>query len=153
MLCGGAGECGACCSCMLSSVKPLTALCLAAESCVRCGDGRCHGKRISAGTPTRLCFVSRRSSSSKPASRHSRLRGPQAITLSDRMPLPTDLLLSVPVVLAAWRAVCTSTSTSSRPVQGRSCPVQLQSCHIGCLHRTGAACTMSSVMQHARAVS
>ena len=97
----GAGACGACCSCTPSNVKPLTALCPAAESCVRCGDGRCHGRRTSAGTPTRPCFASRLSSSSKPASRHSRHRGPQAITLSDPTPLPTDLLLSVPSVLAA----------------------------------------------------
>lgn len=151
MLCDDAGACGACCSYTPSSAKPPTARCLAAESCVRCGDGRCHGKRTSADMPTRPCFASRLSSSSKLASRHTRPRAPQAITLSDPTPLPTDLLLSVSICAGGLACrVCMNKYPHGRLLRSQSCPVQLQSRHIGCQHRTCAACTDASVMQHTR---
>ena len=106
---GVAGVCGACCSCMPSSAKPLTALCRAAESCVRCGDGRCHGRRTSVGTPTRPCSAS---SSSKPASMHSSSCRPKATTLSAPRALATDLQLSVTICARCWRTVYAAARTS-----------------------------------------
>lgn len=138
---------------MPSSAKPLTARCLAAGSCVRCGDGRCLGRKTSAGTPTRPCFASRLSSSSRHGSRHSsRPRGPQAITQSELTPLPTDVLLMPCSVCAGSLACCVCIGTCvslGGHCRAKFCPFQLQSCHIGCQHSPGAACTMSSAMQHA----
>lgn len=79
---------------MLSNARPLTVLCPAAESCARCGDDRCPGKRTSVDTPIKPCFGSRLSSSSRLVSNLSSSHSPQANTPSDLILQATDLLLA-----------------------------------------------------------